>query len=1079
MTTGDRKEPLIDNAVYQPDPRRVRNDLTDALRLQLVGPLEGPDEVLADPPDRRYLMGTLYPQGSDLREHVLDASADNHKNDVDDSASEESAFSEGWVENSDQWLPSSIGLSLFTDAETLRVTCRAARYRTDRIEKGRRWARIPLAEMTLEAGPGQDEYPLWEGRAVVRIRRRPHAGARLVTVTLVNGYTRGASPSGIGKSVRSDWDHMLFQVELQVEPMDGTLLEYPGVRLNSSDPEEEELRLQYRHVLAYAVGHGCAVHEEWSGPPPHDGPPPRIRTEVMPTEEVPRVRHGGDNGSSALRLSWASSADTDPAELRRELLSFVGHYREWYEEQTRQAELLPAWAEQAKERILGRVHRAVERMEEGVRDLCADPQALSAFRLANQAMELQMRHSEKERAGEKRSRAEPLPPEADTGKVRTWRPFQLGFFLLTVSGLINTGHQDRETVDLIWFPTGGGKTEAYLLLSCFEMVLRRLRHGAQGGGTAVVSRYTLSLLTTQQFQRAATSVCALEFLRLHPQERCEQGVDLGEESFSLGLWTGMATTPNTYEAANEKMRDLRSSAAPEDVFIVDRCPWCGTRIIPERKSSDPGDYGLRTTPSSFSFYCPRQDCTFHDELPVRVIDDHLYEQPPTLLLGTVDKFARLAWEPYAGRLFGFDPPKGLERLRPSLILQDELHLLTGPLGTTVGIYESAVVELCSWDGAPPKIVASTATIRRSEEQVRRLYGRDVQLFPPPGLDARHSHFAENDPDSPGRLYVGVMAQGHPTGRATVFTAAALLHTVNKLPEEHRDDYWTLVTYHHSLRELGRTLSAARDDIPALLKGMSSDGKDTRDLPEASIQELTSNLDRREQPRVLARLEQPWPTDSAISFLACTNMLSVGVDVSRLALMLMLGQPKAAAEYIQATSRVGRSQVPGLVVAFFNSTKPRDRSHYEGFGVFHRSLYRHVEPATVTPWSLPSRRRALHAVLAILVQHGHNASAPTGAGLVSERPEAVEDAARRILSWVRRSDPSAYSKTESDLRDLITDWRTEADTAADSGKPLYWNGSGRNRHHLLTKFGTDKGLWPTLNSARSVDFECQIKVEGPR
>ncbi|WP_073377670.1 helicase-related protein [Nocardiopsis flavescens] len=1070
---------MIDNAVYQPDRRSVRNDLTDALRLQLVGPLSGPDEILADPPDRRYLMGTLYPQESNLCEHVLEASADDHENGVDDPAGEESAFAESRVEDSDQWLPSSVGLSLFTDAQTLRITCRAARYRTDRTEKGRRWARIPLPETMLEMGPDQNEHPLWEGRAIVRVRRRPHAGARLLTITLVNGHTQDASRSGIGKSVRSDWEHMLFQVELHVEPVDGTLLEYPGVRLNSSDPEEEELRLQYRHVLTYAVGHGCAVHEEWGDPPPHDGPPPRIRTEIMPTEEVPRVGHGGDNGSPALHLSWASSTDTDPRELQRELLGFVGHYQEWYEEQTRQAGLLPAWADQPKARILGRVRRAVERMEEGVRDLCTDPHALSAFRLANQAMELQMRHSEKERAGEKRHRDEPLPPEADPGKVRSWRPFQLGFFLLTVSGLIDTDKPDRETVDLIWFPTGGGKTEAYLLLSCFEMVLRRLRHGARGGGTAVVSRYTLSLLTTQQFQRAATSVCALEFLRLHPQERCEQGLDLGEESFSLGLWTGMATTPNTYQAADEKAQDLRSSAAPDDVFILDRCPWCGTRIVPERKSFDPGDYGLRTTPSSFSFRCPRQDCSFHKELPVRVIDDHLYEQPPTLLLGTVDKFARLAWEPYAGRLFGFDPPGGEERLRPSLILQDELHLLTGPLGTTVGLYESAVIELCAWDGVPPKIIASTATIRRSQEQVRRLYGRSVQLFPPSGLDARHSHFAKVDPVSPGRLYVGVMAQGHPAGRATVSTAAAVLHTVNKLPEAHRDDYWTLVAYHHSLRELGRTLSAARDDIPALLKGMSSDDEGVRELPEASIQELTSNLDRRDQPRVLARLEQSWPSASAISFLACTNMLSVGVDVSRLALMLMLGQPKAAAEYIQATSRVGRSRVPGLVVAFFNSNKPRDRSHYEGFGVFHRSLYRHVEPATVTPWSLPSRRRALHAVLAILVRHGHDAAAPTGAGLVSERPEAVEDAARRVLSWVRRSDPSAYLATESDLHDLITDWRTEAATAAASGGLLYWNGSGRNRHHLLTGFGTDKGLWPTLNSVRSVDFECQLKVEGPR
>ncbi|WP_223830442.1 helicase-related protein [Nocardiopsis quinghaiensis] len=1038
--------------------------------------MQGPREVLTDPPDRHYLMGTLYPQEMNLRSHVTEALTEDPYSE-ESAPGEESASAEDPVDDANRWLPSALGLSLFTDATTLRITCRAAHYTTNRSEKGRYWTRNPLNEVTVELEQDQNERSLWDGRAIVHVRWRPYAGARLVTVSLVNASVRDPSSENKGQSVRTDWDHMLFQSELTVEPLGGTLLEYPGVRLNSSDPEEEELRLQYRHVRTHSVGHGCAVQEEWEEREPGEGPPVRIRTEVMPTEEVPKVKHSGGNGSRALRLLWLASAGTEPDAVEEELLGFVGHYREWYEDQVHQAGHLPEWAKGAAERVLSRIRCAVERMETGSRDLCADLQALAAFRLANQAMALQMRHSESDLAGEQRHRTDPLPPSASPAEDYAWRPFQLGFFLLTVAGLIDTDHPDRETADVIWFPTGGGKTEAYLLLSCFEILLRRLRHGARGGGTTVLSRYTLSLLTTQQFQRAATSVCALEFLRTHPEKRVVSGLDLGGEPFSIGLWTGMATTPNSYSDADEKAQDLRHEARPDDVFVLDRCPWCGTRIVPERKSSDPGDYGLRTSPGSFAFFCPRESCHFHGELPVRVLDDHLYDHPPTLLLGTVDKFARLAWEPRAGRLFGFQRPEGRERLRPSLILQDELHLLTGPLGTTVGAYESAVVQLCGWDGTTPKIVASTATIRRSEDQIRRMYGRDVQLFPPTGLDARYSHFAEPDPGAPGRLYVGVMAQGHTAGRATVATAATMLHTAGGLPEEHRDSYWTLVAYHHSLRELGRTLSAARDDIPAQLKGMSGNGGAHRDLPESAMQELTSNLDRRDQPGVLARLESRWPSSSAVSFLACTNMLSVGVDVSRLALMLMLGQPKAAAEYIQATSRVGRSDVPGLVVAFFNATKPRDRSHYESFGVFHRSLYRHVEPSSVTPWSIPSRARSLHAALAILVRHGHGATAPDQASVILDRPEIVEDAARRILSWVEKSDPQALSETERNLRDLVSDWRDAAATAQSDGSPLYWSGSGRNRHHLLTGFGNGKGLWQTLHSARSVDLECQISVKG--
>lgn len=288
---------------------------------------------------------------------------------------------------------------------------------------------------------------------------------------------------------------------------------------------------------------------------------------------------------------------------------------------------------------------------------------------------------------------------------------------------MNPEHEDRKTVDLIWFPTGGGKTEAYLLTACFEILWRRLRFGAAGGGTAVLSRYTLSLLTTQQFQRTATAICALEYIRAGHDGPLSH--DLGEEPISIGLWVGKDTTPNKISAARDELSVLKQMNEPDDRFLLERCPWCGTEIVPARQGQDK-DFGIKADGVTTSFFCPRGTCTFHERLPVSVVDEQIYEEPPTFVLGTVDKFARLAWEPKAGNLFG-----GNGIRKPSLVIQDELHLLAGPLGTTVGLYESAILELCAWGGTTPKVIASTATIRRSQEQVRSLYGRPAQLFPRP------------------------------------------------------------------------------------------------------------------------------------------------------------------------------------------------------------------------------------------------------------------------------------------------------------------------------------------------------------
>lgn len=1050
---------------------RIRSDLAIYVQDQLVGPAEGATERLTVPPDRRYLLGTLYPGDTDFAENATEAGEEFAAVTTGPDAPgqsavhEENAASEDPLQESDGWLPSTMGMSFFTDATELVVTCSAARYPVaGRTDRGRVWQRTPLAEQLVHLRADAPTATIFDDHARLTSRWRAYGNGYLVTVAIAN-----IRPVATG---RAKWDNLLFQVGFAVEPLDGVIREYPSVQLASNDLEEQELRLQYRHVRTFAIGHGCAVETEEDTP---DHPTAkRLHTEVLPRSIVPDVRHGGPVDDPRLKLQHLADPTVGTVHLRDELSAFVDGYRAWLDDQ--RAEPVPPWAAEARERILARIGQAADRMQGGVAALTEDldPAVLTAFRIANRAMALQMRHVEADLGGGKRAAAEPIPEVAEPGQAYAWRPFQLAFFLMVADGLIHPDRAGRSVADLIWFPTGGGKTEAYLLVAAFEIALRRLRT-LEADGVTVLSRYTLSLLTTQQFQRAATTICALEYIRRgHDGASRGDTEALGTTPVTIGLWVGEGTTPNSFEKADQAMDRILDATRPENVFLLDRCPWCGTEIVPERKKPH-AYYGIRTTPGSFQFFCPREGCVFHDTLPVAVVDDQLYEQPPTFLLGTVDKFARLAWESRAGRLFGHPGGAG-----PSLIIQDELHLLSGPLGTTVGLYEAAILRLCERNGPPPKIIAATATIRGSESQVRAMYGRDVQLFPPAGLDARYSYFSEPDLDRPGRLYAGVMAQGHTAGRALAITAATLLQAPVELADdaESRDAYWTLVAYHHSLRELGRTRTAAKDDIPAELHGRGDHGR-RRELTETEVEELTSNLDRSEQPELLRRLELPCTDPSAIALVASTNMLSVGVDIKRLALMLMLGQPKTTAEYIQATSRVGRHRVPGFVLTLFSPNKPRDRSHYETFGVYHRSLYRQVEPSSVTPWSLPSRKRALHAALVILVRHAVGLNGDGQAGEVLDQPEAFDEAGQWLRDHVARADPDALADTAKELAEFMDHWRSAAREAKSDWKPLTYRPNGRAGHHLLRTFGDKHIGYETLHSMRNVDRECQILVRGVR
>ena len=320
-----------------------------------------------------------------------------------------------------------------------------------------------------------------------------------------------------------------------------------------------------------------------------------------------------------------------------------------------------------------------------------------------------------------------------------------------------------------------------------------------------------------------------------------------------------------------------------------------------------------------------------------------------------------------------------------------------------------------------------------------------------------------------------MAQGHSSDTAVVHTIAALVQApvAVELPDLLKDSYSTLVVYHNSIRELGRTVTMANDDIPVRLDALV--GEKNRRMFE--VEELSSNLPRSQQPRILERLALSPPDPDAISFLATTNMLSVGVDVSRLGLMVVNGQPKSTAEYIQATSRVGRDRTPGLVFGLFRSTRPRDRSHFESFKSYHSALYRFVEPVSVTPFSPPSRERALHAAMVIVARHRLGMTRDSDAGMVLQKQDDIRQISKRMVEAVEFAEPREANATAIQLETLLQEWIMKATLATNQGKSLYFSSNGKGHVNLLKRFGERGDGWPTLDSMRNVDGESLVQILG--
>ncbi len=624
------------------------------------------------------------------------------------------------------------------------------------------------------------------------------------------------------------------------------------------------------------------------------------------------------------------------------LHDLVASYEAWIERKDYDtADLPPGFDETAKSHLADAVV-AADRMRRGIALLESDSQAERAFRVMNAVMRQQRLRQEMIRQG---------LSEPPRDVAAEWRPFQLAFVLINLEGLVDQSSSERDLADLLWFPTGGGKTEAYLGLIAFTLVLRRLREDRgvdSGSGVGVIMRYTLRLLTLQQFERAAGLICALEDFR-----ESAAGQDLVSKApFSIGLWVGQGATPNDLAKAAAALRKRRAgedAGENGDPVQLLKCPWCGSDLSPD-------DYHADKLSDRMLVKCPNGECRFRRGLPVHLIDSDVYTVRPSLVIGTVDKFAMLAWNERSGRLFG-----AAGDAVPDLIVQDELHLISGPLGTLVGLYETAIDRLSTDEdsGARPKLVASTATIRRAGGQVKAVFARDSRQFPPPGLDATDSFFAvDASAEEKGtRRYVGLLAPTTSHATLLVRTYAALLQGAHDLdaPDEVKDAYWTLLGYFNSLRVLGAAYIQSIDDVRDRIKVVARrNGRPMRETRDPG--ELTSRIKSSDIPRELGILQKSIPDPESPDIVLATNMISVGVDVDRLGLMAVMGQPQTTAEYIQSTSRVGRRH-PGLVFTLFNAQRSRDLSHYEGFTTYHRALYKQVEATGATPFSERALDRA--------------------------------------------------------------------------------------------------------------------------
>lgn len=1049
----------------------VRQQVIEMIRKDLLGPMDE-NEVLNQNPRFEYLVGMLAPQ-------VDENSGDSNEQEVDgDAAFEGDADYTAGEEDDNEPVaanrfktPSSIGISFYIESSTKelivdvswgdytksseKVATKEGKERNAHV-----YTRHPQAEsvtVNLDSFSKSKDYLLLaDSNICLHISKIVlKQGYTLVTAYIVNKR----------KNAESDVEGLMFQVSLKARSVEGSSI-FVAEHICREVLAADEFYFAQRPILGR--GRGCAA--TWKADV--NGRAQAIESTFIPEFEFPGVSaalEGFDRFYFSMRtLSFAKKKD----DIIARLSVLADSYNAWIDSTLVNDKKMedPNFKSEIGDVVVQKCKEALCRIRAGIQLLMDDSVAFDAFCFMNRAMILQrniMNFSKKYGSGIEcsfRDFVDPRNPDNDFG----WRPFQIAFILMNLCSIVDPMHEEREIVDLLYFPTGGGKTEAYLGLMAFVIANRRLRvnedddYNRDGGVTAIL-RYTLRLLTTQQRDRITKMIIAAEMIR----ER--ESPKYGKEPISIGFWVGGGVTPNSFDELKEDPEDqqkTRNARSKKNLIYKQllSCPFCGKPLKEE-------NFYIDIPTKSVSIYCSDEKCMFYRykptnkmKIPVYLVDEEIYAKCPTIILSTVDKFARLPWSVDTNTLFGRVDRMctrdgfvaiGAEHSRhnktdelpssklvpikpflpPELIIQDELHLITGPLGTVYGAYETVIEDLCTYSIGDkkirPKYVVSTATIKNAEEQTKCLYARKrTAQFPPNGFEIGDSFYIREIPISkdPFRKYVGICAPGQSVKTALLRVYSIILQSVydlslNEECAEFIDPYYSLVGYYNSIRELGGAVRLLQDDIPDRIQRIKKKyGMSKQRFLNRKV-EITSRMSSYDIPKKLSQLEVPFTSRDCLDTAIATNMIAVGMDVDRLGLMVVTGQPKQNSEYIQASSRIGRS-FPGLVVTLYNPYRPRDLSHYENFTGYHSQLYRFVEGTTATPFSARARDRVMHALIvsAIRLRYPSMANNEGASAIGMLTDEQLSEVKNLILERLNIVKPEAKIDAENEIDVFISNWR---------------------------------------------------------
>ena len=1044
----------------------AREKIVEIVSKDLLGPVTDDEIICKERPLDYYILGKLYPKNFGIREEVRSSAEDC--GDMDD---------ESGISLSNSKNPSSFGItfSLTKDSTEFQIISKVAVYTPIPREKAQEKLHFKEEEFSERTEFWQREEPPLDLITVqvndlitskvlefmatdkLKIQVLLHKvygdGSKTVTVSMIN-------ENEFLNDYSRDCINSFFQPKIEI--IGDTDTAFRDVRRNvhlNENPEIAELELLYSRIGNFASGHGCAVNWELN----ESGFPRKLYTEFLPTFEVLQMMPSSFFKNKVLGMKYIAFEKKE--KILSGLTDLVNHYSKWIADIEKNiTDLSPMYQPAAKINI-EKCKKTRDTLMKSV-SVLKDDIVFKAFSLANRAMFYQRKQM-----------------LINTGKYTTdeditWYPFQLAFFLQEVISFAEPNGEERKNVDLLWFPTGGGKTEAYLGIAAFVIFLRRLRKGNNGAGVTVLMRYTLRLLSYQQFERASALICACEVIR---KEENILGGEIG-----IGLWAGKALTPNQLNVAQKILNGEKDPSCEESNPVqVKKCPWCGHEITSKNYFCDLEKKRMRIS-------CPNPKCVFHKQLPVYLVDEEIYEHTPTFIVSTVDKFAQIALNYETTSLFG----KNKNLLPPDLIIQDELHLISGPLGTITGLYEAAIRKLCENNGVFPKIVASTATIRNAKEQIKALYCSSFTQFPPQGIDINDSFFAtlSTKEQKPAREYLGCMAIGTSPTTMMIRVMTSLLFATRYLTEQGYDEkvidsFWTITGYFNALRELGGAVIRVVDDIQDRFNYLkTSKFKNIYLISNPrkrydKYKELTSRVKTDDLANVIQKeLKEEYKADGTTEpydFLLSSNMISVGVDVGRLGSMVVVGQPKTTSEYIQATSRVGR-ETPGLVLTTYNQSKSRDRSHYEDFTQYHNTFYRYVEATSVTPFSDRARDRALQAVYVILCRNLIPELAPNdGAGNFSRTLPQLKEIRQYLADYVKMIDPEEYEHLLEDIDDIEAEWEKKTHIRLPGDKKLVYriNGYVRGEEELFDPDYEEDSRFRILNTMRSVETSMQAFTDG--